>query len=100
MQASDAAVGLLAVTDLVALQLAPSRGRRLQYRVKRVVDVVLSVLGLILLSPFLLAIILAVTLSSPGPVFFVQERLAMGGKSFRLLKFRTMTDGAARRADE
>lgn len=57
---------------------------------KRVVDVVFSAAGLLVLSPVLLAIALAIKLDSPGPVFFRQTRVGRGGSEFRIHKFRTM----------
>ncbi|MBN2409488.1 MAG: undecaprenyl-phosphate glucose phosphotransferase [Candidatus Aminicenantes bacterium] len=57
---------------------------------KRVVDIVVSALGLILLSPVLLALAVVVKMSSPGPVFFRQERMGLDGRKFRMIKFRTM----------
>ena len=62
---------------------------------KRAFDLALAALGLVLLSPLLAAIALAVTLDSPGPVFFRQERVGRGGVSFRIHKFRTMRHDAA-----
>jgi exopolysaccharide biosynthesis polyprenyl glycosylphosphotransferase len=58
--------------------------------VKRTFDVAASALGLIILSPLLFAIAALVKFSSPGPVLFRQERIGRHGKSFTLLKFRTM----------
>jgi lipopolysaccharide/colanic/teichoic acid biosynthesis glycosyltransferase len=60
---------------------------------KRVFDLVLSAVGLLVLSPVLLAIALWVKLDSPGPVFFRQERIGRKGVPFRIHKFRTMTHG-------
>jgi lipopolysaccharide/colanic/teichoic acid biosynthesis glycosyltransferase len=54
--------------------------------------------ALLLLSPVLAAIAVAVRLDSPGPVLFRQTRIGRDGKPFRILKFRTMVDGAARLA--
>ena len=62
--------------------------------IKRVVDIVGAVVGLVLLSPVLLMIALAVKFDSPGPVFFAQDRAGLGGRRFRMLKFRTMRVGA------
>ena len=53
-------------------------------------DIVFSLLGLILLSPVMLAIGVGVKMSSPGPVFFVQERVGRDKKIFKMLKFRSM----------
>jgi Undecaprenyl-phosphate glucose phosphotransferase len=57
---------------------------------KRVFDLVFSSLFLLLLSPLLFAIALAVKLTSKGPVLFHQERVGLDGRPFRMLKFRTM----------
>jgi exopolysaccharide biosynthesis polyprenyl glycosylphosphotransferase len=57
---------------------------------KRLMDLLGSGLGLLVLSPFLLAITLAIKLTSPGPVLFSQERTGRDGKEFRIHKFRTM----------
>ena len=57
---------------------------------KRSFDVVMSALGLLVLSPLLLILALGVKLSSPGPVFFKQERVGLNRKKFSMLKFRSM----------
>ncbi len=57
---------------------------------KRVFDFVVAGVGLVVLSPLLLVIALAVKLSSPGPVLFRQKRVGFGGKGFWMLKFRSM----------
>jgi len=61
--------------------------------VKRVVDVVGSSIGLLLLAPLLITIAVAVKLSSAGPVLFRQHRVGRGGRRFTMYKFRTMVDG-------
>jgi exopolysaccharide biosynthesis polyprenyl glycosylphosphotransferase len=61
---------------------------------KRGTDVIVAALGLIFTSPLLLVIALAVRLTSRGPALFVQERVGQGGKTYRLVKFRTMYDGS------
>jgi exopolysaccharide biosynthesis polyprenyl glycosylphosphotransferase len=58
--------------------------------VKRAFDVAFSAAVLVLISPLMLLIALLVKLSSPGPVFFIQERVGLDGKPFALVKFRTM----------
>jgi Undecaprenyl-phosphate glucose phosphotransferase len=64
--------------------------------IKRSFDLACSALGLIVLSPVLLAIALWVRLDSRGPVLYAQERVGMSGRRFRMLKFRTMrTDAEA-----
>jgi len=57
---------------------------------KRTFDIVVSALALIVLSPLLLIIALAIRLSSPGPILFRQERVGLNKKPFTMLKFRSM----------
>lgn len=57
---------------------------------KRLLDVTASGAGLLVLSPLLLLIALAIRLDSPGPVFFRQERVGRDGRPFRIYKYRTM----------
>ncbi len=61
---------------------------------KRLFDLFFSILGLLILTPFLLIVGIAVKLSSPGPVFFRSQRVGKNGKMFYMLKFRTMTKDA------
>ncbi len=62
--------------------------------VKRMLDILVSILGLILLSPILLYIGIRVRLSSKGPIFYSQERIGLNGKPFNIHKFRSMHVGA------
>ncbi len=64
------------------------------YRAKCVIDFVVSAAALLLLSPLLLAVGTAVRFTSVGPVFFTQQRVGVGGKPFKLYKFRTMEEGS------
>jgi lipopolysaccharide/colanic/teichoic acid biosynthesis glycosyltransferase len=61
---------------------------------KRLTDIALSAALLIVLLPLLACIAIGIRLSSPGPVFFSQQRVGRGGREFRFYKFRTMVDGA------
>jgi exopolysaccharide biosynthesis polyprenyl glycosylphosphotransferase len=61
---------------------------------KRTMDIVGAGLGLIVLSPLLLVVALAIKLTSPGPVFFRQPRVGRANREFQMWKFRTMVDGA------
>ena len=61
-----------------------------QYSVKRIADIAISLLAMVLLSPVYLATALAVKLTSPGPVFYAQERIGYHGRPFRMHKFRSM----------
>jgi sugar transferase EpsL len=62
-------------------------------RMKRCLDVAGALLGIILLSPLLLAVALAVRVKMGAPVLFRQRRPGLHGRPFTLLKFRTMSDG-------
>jgi lipopolysaccharide/colanic/teichoic acid biosynthesis glycosyltransferase len=62
----------------------------IQKMLKRLVDILGSFFGLMLLSPLLLLISILVKINSPGPVFFKQERVGFKGKRFHFLKFRSM----------
>lgn len=61
---------------------------------KRLLDVSVSLLLMILLAPLLLIVAILVKLDSPGPVFFVQDRVGLNKRRFRMCKFRTMVEGA------
>lgn len=64
---------------------------------RRLFDITVSLAGLLVLSPLLLLIAVAIKLDSRGPVFFLGPRVGKGGKPFRLVKFRTMVSDAAAR---
>lgn len=73
---------------LISLRATPLMGWN---RVaKRAMDFVLALLALVLLSPLMLLIAIAVKLSTPGPVLFSQDRMGLDGRVFRVWKFRTM----------
>jgi len=65
---------------------------------KRATDVVGSALALIVLSPLLLLIATITKLTSPGPILYVQERMGLDGRSFKMLKFRSMRVDAERQS--
>lgn len=71
-----------------------------QFALKRAFDIVFSVLALILLSVPMLVIALLVKTSSPGPVFFRQERIGRNGRPFRIIKFRSMVADAERKGPQ
>jgi Undecaprenyl-phosphate glucose phosphotransferase len=73
---------------VVGLRESPHFG--LNIVIKRVMDITLSLTGLLVLAPLLLAIALLVKLTSRGSVFYRQERWGLNGKSFQMLKFRSM----------
>jgi exopolysaccharide biosynthesis polyprenyl glycosylphosphotransferase len=93
------------VEYLVIEEAAPSQWGLLgaawwQLAVKRALDIVLSTLAIVVLTPLLLAVALLVIVTSPGPVFYVQERVGRGGKPFRMVKFRSMYRNAHDRREE
>jgi exopolysaccharide biosynthesis polyprenyl glycosylphosphotransferase len=79
------------VGGLPLLTLNSVDPRGWQFAVKHALDRSLALLALLLLSPLLIAIALAVRLSSPGPILFRQRRVGRDGHEFDLLKFRTMS---------
>lgn len=72
------------------IELQMPRLHLAQVILKRTVDLALSAFGLLLLSPLLVLLAVAVKLDSPGPVFFRQKRLGLGGEPFTIFKFRSM----------
>lgn len=73
--------------------------------VKRTLDIIFSLVGIIVTSPIMLAMAIAIKAYDGGPVFYKQTRLTKGGKEFQLIKFRTMRvdaekDGVARLSSE
>ncbi len=62
--------------------------------VKRALDLTLASLALIAFAPLMILIAVAIRLDSHGPALFIQDRVGQGGRYFRMLKFRTMTNGS------
>ncbi|MBE7169745.1 MAG: sugar transferase [Williamsia sp.] len=67
-----------------------------QQNIKRLLDIVLSITGIIFLCPLIVYAAIKVKLSSPGPVFYMQERVGYKGKVFAIYKLRSMHDNAER----
>lgn len=89
--------GKIAIESLTPSSLLFSRGfrkSRLDLTVGRGISLLASLVGLVGLAPVLGLIALAIKLESPGPVFFVQDRVGWGGRRFKLVKFRTMHPAA------
>ena len=82
---------------LIQLSRPGMRGQHLV--LKRALDLVGAVAGLVVLAPLFAVIAVLVTLSSPGPVFFRQERVGQRGHRFRIYKFRSMVVDAEARRD-
>lgn len=88
------------VEGITLLGINPPVLSRSSRFLKRSMDVVGSVVALVVLSPLLAAIAIAVKLTSRGPVLFRQERIGQAGRVFRVAKFRTMSvDAEERRAE-
>jgi exopolysaccharide biosynthesis polyprenyl glycosylphosphotransferase len=72
----------------------------LQLLAKRVVDATISLVALIVLAPLMLVVAILIKVTSPGPVFFAQDRVGMNQRRFRIYKFRSMViDAEARKKD-
>jgi exopolysaccharide biosynthesis polyprenyl glycosylphosphotransferase len=82
------------LAGLTALSLRPAKLSGTQIVAKFTFDILASMALLILLSPLILGIAVAIKLDSRGPVLFRQRRIGLRGRSFTMLKFRTMRDGA------
>jgi exopolysaccharide biosynthesis polyprenyl glycosylphosphotransferase len=89
------AVGGIPLISVKAPQL--SRSARM---VKRGMDLSLALLGLAIFAPFFVFAAARIKLESPGPVFFRQERMGAGGRTFRIFKFRSMSADADERKEE
>lgn len=70
--------------------------RRFDALAIRAFDLLLVLASLVVLLPVFLVVAVAIKSTSPGPVFFRQERLGLNGRRFRIFKFRTMVDGSER----
>lgn len=82
------------VLGAVLIELHNGMMSEWQQNIKRLIDVVASALSLVLLLPLLLLIAIRVKLSSPGPIFYSQERIGLKSRPFRIYKFRSMLTDA------
>lgn len=82
------------IADLSGLASISGTTHRIYKTAKRVLDLVLSVFGLVVFSPLFLLIAAAVKFDSRGPLFYIQKRCGTGGKLFGMIKFRTMVADA------
>lgn len=96
------------LTGTLALEaLSPSRvifsrdfrTSRLQHALARALGLLVSAIGLIVLTPVLGVIVLLIKLESRGPAFFIQERVGRSGRAFKLIKFRTMHPASGPRSE-
>jgi exopolysaccharide biosynthesis polyprenyl glycosylphosphotransferase len=98
MKLTRSGTGSFAGTPIITHYTGAMRGR--QGYLKRLLDIVASSLGLLLLLPVFLLTALLIKVTSLGPVFFVQERVGLNKRRFRLFKFRTMVSDAEKRQAE
>ena len=82
------------IHDTPLIELSRNPNEPLERFLKRSFDLFLSGIGLVVCLPVVILIALAIKLTSSGPVFYHQERVGWGGKIFKVIKFRTMIDGA------
>jgi Undecaprenyl-phosphate glucose phosphotransferase len=92
IMASEVEIGDLGGLPLLTIRDVALQGWRLT--LKRSLDLVFSSIALVLMSPFLLITALLVKLDSPGPVFYIQERMGLDAVPFKMIKFRSMRQDA------
>ena len=84
----------------ISITLCPNSRENWQHLVKRTLDVSVSLLATIVLAPLFVATASLVKLTSSGPIFFIQERVGLNKRRFRMYKFRTMVQDAEQRIAE
>lgn len=90
----------LRVGACTLLHLHPARLRMPSLMLKRLFDLILAPVVLLLAAPIMAVIALAIRLDSPGPVLFRQQRVGLGGRRFTMWKFRCMVNNAEERKEE
>jgi exopolysaccharide biosynthesis polyprenyl glycosylphosphotransferase len=93
-------VGIHTAEGLPLIGLPPLRLSRSSVVAKRAMDLTLSLLGLVLLAPLFAVVAVCISLDSTGPIFFRQLRMGCGGRTFEILKFRTMAADAEERKSD
>ncbi len=93
------AMGALSLTTanidgMTVIGLREGQLQGLSAGIKRAMDIVLSLIALVVFSPLMAFIAVMIKWTSPGPVFFSQERCGLNGRKFRMLKFRSMKENA------
>lgn len=87
------------IDDLGGLPLLTVRNYALRgymLIIKRLMDILGAAFGLIVAAPIMLLVAIAIKLESPGPAFFIQERMGLDGRPFKMIKFRSMRNDAER----
>lgn len=78
------------IFGVLLLELSAHKMPVWQKSMKRMLDILLSIIAIILLIPLYIGLAIAVKMTSTGPIFFLQERIGRNGKKFNIIKFRTM----------
>jgi exopolysaccharide biosynthesis polyprenyl glycosylphosphotransferase len=89
--------GQVSIDDLGGLPLLSIRDvrqRGWRVTVKRLMDVLISAIGLVLISPFMFFVAILIKLESPGSVFYAQQRMGLDARPFMMIKFRSMRQDA------
>ena len=76
--------------DIPVVDVSPHYNNKLTHTSKRIMDILLSVVSLLLVSPLMILIAVIIKLTSSGPVFFKQKRVGFNGRKFEIYKFRSM----------
>ncbi|GAB1793260.1 sugar transferase [Priestia megaterium] len=79
-----------AVTLENSLELITEEKRTFYFVMKRIIDVIFSLIGLIITLPVIVVFSILIKLETPGPVFFLQERVGLNGRYFTIIKLRSM----------
>lgn len=92
----DILMGVVKTSSIFSplIEIAPDIMPAWQQSLKRLMDIIVSIIAMILLIPVYLGTAIGVMLSSRGPVFYTQERIGIRGKPFRMIKFRSMYQDA------
>lgn len=81
--------------DIIIVPKIVKKATKINYiSIKRAIDVIISLIGLILLSPIFLLLTIIIKIDSKGPAFFAHTRYGKNGKKFKMYKFRTMYENA------
>ncbi|ABX04439.1 undecaprenyl-phosphate glucose phosphotransferase [Herpetosiphon sp.] len=86
---NEVSVGELSGLPLITVRAVPL-DRQLNRTVKRLLDIAVSAAALVMLAPLLLLIGILIKIDSPGPAFFIQERVGRDGRPFKMIKYRSM----------
>ncbi len=92
IMASEVSIGDLGGLPLLTIRDVALQGWKLT--LKRGMDIIFSAVSLIIASPFMMLTALLIKLESPGPVFYVQERMGLDARPFKMIKFRSMRPDA------